>query len=234
MRSSNTNNVKESSAAFLHSVSFIKRALTVLILAPLSIWILSLGYPYGLALFLVLLIGLLLEWFWLLKKSKKSGIKKGVWGLCGTLYILGGVWGFYQFYSLEPLKALILLFVIWATDIGAYFVGSFLGGPKLWPSVSPKKTWSGSIGGTLAAACVVIIAGIFDHAFYSFSLLIFYVALSIVGQLGDLLESAVKRSFQVKDSGSLLPGHGGLLDRFDSTLAVGLALLLGQLSNFTP
>lgn len=231
MRSSNTNNVKESSVAFLHSATFVKRSLTFFILAPLGIWLLALGYPYSLGLFLLLLVGLLLEWLLLIWHLKRSWFQKALWGLGGILYIVGGVWGFYQLYAQSPLKALILLFVIWATDIGAYLIGNLIGGAKLWASVSPKKTWSGSIGGTIAAACVVLIAALFDDSFRSLSLIILYISLSIVGQLGDLLESAIKRFFQVKDTGALLPGHGGLLDRFDSTLAVGLALLVFQ--NYT-
>jgi phosphatidate cytidylyltransferase len=195
-------------------------------LAPLGIWVLTLGYPYSLGLFLLLLIGLLLEWFLLIGNAKRAWWQKGLWSLGGTLYIIGGVWGFYQFYAQSALKALILLFVIWATDIGAYLIGNLWGGPKLWPSVSPKKTWSGSIGGTGAAMGVILIAASFDASFRSLSFIILYIMLSIAGQLGDLLESAVKRFFQVKDTGELLPGHGGLLDRFDSTLAVGFVLLL--------
>ena len=154
-----------------------------------------------------------------------------MWGLGGTLYIIGGVWGFYQLYEQTTLKDLIILFVIWATDIGAYLIGNLIGGPKLWLSVSPKKTWSGSIGGTVAAACVVLIAALFDDSFRWLSLISLYISLSIVGQLGDLLESAIKRFFQIKDTGALLPGHGGLLDRFDSTLAVGLTMIVFQ--NYT-
>jgi phosphatidate cytidylyltransferase len=224
MRSININNVKESSAAFLLSASFLKRSITVLILAPLGLWMLYLGYPYSLGLFSLLFIGLLVEWSWLIWSSTLSRLKKIVSLVSGTFYISTGLWGFYHFYSQSPLKGMVLLLVIWGTDIGAYFVGQFLRGPKLWPQVSPQKTWSGSVGGFVVAACIVLTTSYIHESFRSLPLITLYIGLSIVGQIGDLLESAVKRSFQIKDTSKLLPGHGGLLDRFDSTLAVGIIL----------
>lgn len=113
------------------------------------------------------------------------------------------------------------LMVIWTTDSGAYFVGRKIGKRKLWPEISPNKTVEGFIGGILSA---VVFACIFQY-FYALSstyiiLIGVTVVASIVGQLGDLVESALKRHFAVKDSGKLLPGHGGILDRFDSLLFV--------------
>ena len=114
---------------------------------------------------------------------------------------------------------IFVLLVVWATDIGGYFAGRSIGGPKLWPSVSPNKTWAGAIGGFAAS---LLIAG----GFAAFSLgralplLGLGALLSVTGQLGDLFESAVKRHFGVKDSSHLIPGHGGLMDRLDSLVAV--------------
>ena len=127
--------------------------------------------------------------------------------------------------------AIIFLFaIVWSTDVFAYFVGRALGGPKLMPAVSPKKTWSGAAGGTLGAVVagliVVTVAGL------QATLAVAAVALmlSIVSQLGDLLESAVKRRFNAKDASQLLPGHGGLMDRLDGFLTAALAAaLLGLL-----
>ncbi len=114
---------------------------------------------------------------------------------------------------------LLLIFVVWATDIGAYVVGRWLGGPKLAPRVSPGKTWSGAAGGLLAA--VVVGLAIAPRA------AMVAAALSVVAQAGDLLESGIKRQFGVKDSGRLIPGHGGLLDRLDGVLTASvLAALL--------
>ena len=124
---------------------------------------------------------------------------------------------------------ILVLLVVWVTDIGGYFAGRGIGGPKLWPRVSPKKTWAGAVGGF--AASLVIAAG-----FAAFGLgktgpmLLLGAVLSVVSQLGDLFESAVKRRFGVKDSSNIIPGHGGLLDRLDGFVAaVVLAAVFGFL-----
>jgi phosphatidate cytidylyltransferase len=124
---------------------------------------------------------------------------------------------------------ILVLLVVWATDIGGYFAGRGIGGPKLWPQVSPKKTWAGAIGGF--AASLVVAAG-----FAAFGLgktgpmLLMGAVLSMASQLGDLFESAVKRRFGVKDSSHIIPGHGGLLDRLDGFVAaIVLAAIFGLL-----
>lgn len=113
------------------------------------------------------------------------------------------------------------LFVIWATDIGAYFLGRAFGRRKLWPEISPNKTVEGAIGGVV---CAVVIAAVYEWTVGPFGSLGAAVGiallLSMFGQLGDLVESAFKRHYGVKDSGAILPGHGGILDRFDSLLFV--------------
>ncbi|ADZ70523.1 phosphatidate cytidylyltransferase [Polymorphum gilvum] len=127
---------------------------------------------------------------------------------------------------------LYLIAVVWTTDIAAYFVGRSVGGPRLWPRVSPKKTWAGAIGGlVLGAGAGAGLALVFGRAdiLHWLALAVF---LSAVSQGGDLLESAVKRRFGVKDSGALIPGHGGLMDRVDGLVAAAIAaavlgLLLG-------
>ncbi|UAK25345.1 phosphatidate cytidylyltransferase [Sphingomonas nostoxanthinifaciens] len=114
--------------------------------------------------------------------------------------------------------ALWTLVIVWATDIGAYFAGRAIGGAKLAPSISPNKTWSGLIGGMAAAAIVggLVAAG----GRLPFATLWLGAPLAIVAQAGDLLESWLKRRAGVKDSGRLLPGHGGVLDRIDGALPV--------------
>lgn len=120
---------------------------------------------------------------------------------------------------------LYALFVVWSTDIGAYQIGKMYGKNKLAPSISPNKTIEGSIGGIVCAVIVSIIYFLlyptnefFQHGFLT--MVVLTILFSIVGQLGDLVESAYKRHYGVKDSGNILPGHGGILDRFDSLLFV--------------
>ena len=130
----------------------------------------------------------------------------------------------------EGLSALILvLLVVWVTDIGGYFAGRGIGGPKLWPRVSPNKTWAGAIGGF--AASLIVAAGFAALGFgKAWPMLLIGAALSIASQLGDLFESAVKRHFGVKDSSHIIPGHGGLMDRLDGFVAaIVLAAFFGLL-----
>jgi len=119
------------------------------------------------------------------------------------------------------LIAILWLFaVVWGVDIAAYFAGRVIGGPKLWPSVSPGKTWSGAIVGALAGASLGLLlapwANRADRLFW------LGLAAAAVAQLGDLFESALKRRFHVKDSSALIPGHGGLMDRLDGFLAASV------------
>lgn len=142
-----------------------------------------------------------------------------------SLYI--GV-GFMNFVNARQAGLIVLLYglcIVWATDIGAYLVGRRFGKHKLWPEVSPNKTIEGAVGGIL---CAVVVAVLFlflvpTQTAFSYNLIVMIllaVVLSIVGQLGDLVESSIKRHYNVKDSGTILPGHGGILDRFDSLLFV--------------
>lgn len=114
---------------------------------------------------------------------------------------------------------LFLLVCVWASDIGAYFVGRSVGGPKIFPSISPNKTWSGSLGGVaIAGLCAAAFKPAFGLNGSYFGLVVVAVGLSAVSQAGDAFESALKRKFQIKDSGNIIPGHGGVLDRLDALL----------------
>ena len=126
-----------------------------------------------------------------------------------------------------------LIAVVIATDIGGYFAGRLIGGPKFWPQISPKKTWSGTSAGWVMAALVSV--PFVQHEGAGWELLGIAVAVSMASQLGDIAESAVKRRSGVKDSSGLLPGHGGLFDRFDSMLGASVFLLLAkQIADFPP
>jgi phosphatidate cytidylyltransferase len=118
-------------------------------------------------------------------------------------------------------QVLFLFLVVWASDIGAYLAGRWLGGPKLAPAISPNKTWSGSAGGLISVMVVGLLAAYAMEGALSSPGLVLLVSagLGVVSQGGDLFESWIKRRFDVKDSSALIPGHGGLLDRLDGVLA---------------
>lgn len=132
--------------------------------------------------------------------------------------------GFYYFIETREAGLIWIfysLFTIWATDSGAYFIGRAIGKRKLWPEISPNKTIEGSLGGVVCALIVALLFSLFTEIEASLlQLSIITIVLSVFGQIGDLVESALKRHYEVKDSGTILPGHGGILDRFDSLLFV--------------
>lgn len=126
------------------------------------------------------------------------------------------------------LVAMLFLFgVVWATDIGGYVVGRIVGGPKVWPAVSPKKTWSGATGGIATAVVVGCVVAHFSGIPIG-GVILLAAVLSIVAQGGDFFESAIKRRFGVKDAGNIIPGHGGVMDRLDGFMVAALvAALIG-------
>lgn len=118
-------------------------------------------------------------------------------------------------------------------DVAGYFAGRALGGPKFWPRVSPKKTWSGTVAGWVGAAVVGLVFAALTEA--GTGLAGISVAVAMASQIGDIAESAIKRRAGVKDSSSLIPGHGGLLDRFDGMLGAAVFLVVaGQIIGFPP
>lgn len=145
-----------------------------------------------------------------------------LWIGLGTLYIGAACLSFLWLRNVpEEGRNLVfwLLAVVWATDIGAYFAGRGIGGPKLAPKISPNKTWAGLIGGALSAGLVgVLAAGFLGRE--AMLLVVGGMLLAVIAQGGDLLESWCKRRFGVKDSSHIIPGHGGILDRVDGLLAV--------------
>lgn len=141
--------------------------------------------------------------------------------ILSTLYV--GI-GFYYFIETREAGLVFVIFallIVWTTDSGAYFIGRRFGKNKLWPEISPNKTVEGFIGGIVVAVIAAVIMQLIVPFTISWALLIVIVIISsIFGQMGDLVESAIKRHYDVKDSGTILPGHGGILDRFDSLLFV--------------
>jgi len=151
------------------------------------------------------------------------------WGVAGGAYIGAAGIGFLYLRALEPhgfATALWIFLVVAAADVGGYFAGRLIGGPKLWPRVSPKKTWAGTAGGVVLA---VGLGGLFSWATtgtYFLQVCAVSAGAAVLSQGGDLAGSALKRHFGVKDSGRLLPGHGGALDRFDGLVAAVLVVAL--------
>jgi phosphatidate cytidylyltransferase len=131
----------------------------------------------------------------------------------------------------EGLHAVLLvLAVVWGTDTGAFFAGRGIGGAKLAPRVSPNKTWAGAIGGLVLGVAAGMVVAVLAGVPVSAPLAAIAILLSIVSQAGDLFESWVKRTFGAKDSGTLIPGHGGLMDRVDGlAVASGVAAIIGWL-----
>lgn len=147
---------------------------------------------------------------------------------CTTLFVVRTRYGFDW--------VMWLVLVVVASDVGGYFVGKLVGGWKLIPAISPQKTWSGTLGGWALAAAVGAIA--IRMGMSDLSLILISILIAIAAQIGDLFESVMKRRAGIKDSSNLIPGHGGLLDRFDglmgASVAFGLVLALGNPSFLGP
>ncbi len=142
-----------------------------------------------------------------------------------SLGILLAGWGLLHFRADYGFTWLLwLMSVVVITDVFGYFAGRTIGGPKFWPSISPKKTWSGTTAGWIGAGIVGFIFTLFTDA--GLTIVVISMVLSLASQMGDIAESALKRRMGVKDSSTLIPGHGGLFDRFDALLGASLFMLL--------
>lgn len=163
-------------------------------------------------------------------------INKTRWWLVGgiaysgmTAISLSAIRGFDDFGFL----AMIFVFaVVWATDIMAYFVGRAIGGPKLAPRISPGKTWSGAVGGTFFGVLAGMAVFLSHFSQMDPRIPILAIVLSVSGQIGDLFESYIKRRFDAKDSGRIIPGHGGVMDRVDGLVFACFASLLVVIAQF--
>ncbi len=213
---------------FRKSSTLLPRTLSALVLIPFCLYVIYVGPPYVLILGGVTAIGLFIEWMRLLVKCTLPPFSKGIYALVGTLYLsVTVVWFLHTMALLEGWRLIFwLLFWVWSTDIAAFAGGRLFKGPKLARSISPNKTWSGFIAGMTVGVAVG-----YETSFWVFPGVFSFwgiVLLVLIAQLGDLIESQAKRWSHVKDSSTLIPGHGGLLDRLDSLLAVSFALALWE------
>ena len=212
------------------------RAASASILAPIGLGCIWLGgTPFALLIGAAAL-GLVIEWLMLCRLPAVRPVA-GPRLAAGLAYVALAAASL-LYLRADPIagrsNVLLLVLVIWAADIGAYLVGRMVGGPRLAPSISPGKTWSGAVGGLAAAVAVGLVATLFlSDAGVGWRAALVSAGIGIVAQFGDLLESLVKRRFGVKDSSHIIPGHGGLFDRLDGVLSAApaaavLALALGR------
>ena len=147
--------------------------------------------------------------------------KEPVFFAIATAVMCFAAYGLYAARAESLALAFWVICVVIATDVAGYFAGRILGGPKFWPAVSPKKTWSGTTGGWVAAAIVSVL--FLSPLGGGLGLILSGVFLAFASQMGDVVESALKRRAGVKDASDILPGHGGVLDRFDGMLGAAFA-----------
>ena len=210
------------------------RAASAVVMVVIAGGVLWLGGWFWTAFVAVVAAGVLFEWRRLTARFAHGPLGLTLWNLGGIVYIgfAAAMLLFLRSEFFELGTILSILAAVVATDIGAYFAGRSIGGPKIAPAISPSKTWAGLGGGVLAAAAVLYAirdAGLVAEALGGGALI------AVTAQAGDFFESWMKRRAGVKDSGALLPGHGGLFDRVDGLLAVlfvggvltGLAGILG-------
>jgi phosphatidate cytidylyltransferase len=201
------------------------------VMAPATIFIAWLGgWPFVLFWTLAACV-VLWEWTMLVRGASPplTQTQFAAWMLAGLVYagiLLLGPIALRRDAEFGFAAILFLFAVVWITDIAAYFTGRALGGPKLWPAVSPKKTWSGALGGMVGAVAAGLLVLKLMGLGVAPMLMIVAAALSAISQGGDLLESSIKRHFGAKDASHLIPGHGGLMDRLDGFLTAVLAAVM--------
>jgi len=205
--------------------NLVLRILSAAVLAPVAICVAYLGGSSFAVFWAIAAIAVLWEWTKLVTGPGWTVAGVGYAGvmLAAPIILRSDA-------QLGFLAMLLLFAIVWTTDIFGYFAGRAFGGPKLMPAVSPKKTWSGAIAGALGAMIVAVLLANQFGSFNRVAIASLALLLSVMSQLGDLLESWVKRQFGAKDASHLIPGHGGVMDRLDGFWAAALvACLIGLL-----
>lgn len=212
------------------------RSISSVVLVPLVLLVVYRGGSvFGAVVAVVVLVGAV-EWVRLVKAFERGGLRKLFWLVLGLPYVGGS--GLALIYLRvvpdEGMKlTFYLLMTVWATDIGAFLAGRLIGGPRLCPKISPKKTWAGLIGGMALSALIGYGAGQVLGATQPWFAAKLALALAVVAQMGDLFESWVKRRAGAKDSGTLIPGHGGVLDRIDGLMFAAVFLAACQIGGLS-
>lgn len=214
---------------FLNNKNFKQRCLSSVVMIPVVLGATAYGGWVYVAMVVAVSLWGLAEWMLMVRQAPHRPISRLIMAVIGLPYMGGFCWAMLQ---LQRVELFYLFVVVWVTDIGAYISGRMIGGAKLWPAVSPNKTWAGLVGGMLLAGVGGYLYAVLIpfHAWQEAAIagLLFAVIFGGVSQMGDLFESWVKRWCRVKDSGVLIPGHGGILDRIDGLIfaAILMAALL--------
>jgi len=200
--------------------NFRQRVISSIILLPFAVY--AIFFSKNLFIFIAVAASIIMtiEWLDMVKKTNDEKI----WRIIGFFYISIPIYCVIRLRLLDSDILFWMFAIIWVTDIFAYFAGKMIGGKKLAPSISPGKTWAGLYGGIIASAIIGFISSFMFTGSALFFILV-SIFLSLIEQSSDLLESKFKRIFGVKDSGNIIPGHGGLLDRLDGMMLTAPALL---------
>ena len=202
-----------------------KHALSLALLSGAALFVAS-YVPYAMMV-LPLLIAPSFVGYSLLKPDANSATGRGIFMSYTAVILIAG----FSLIALRDDFGIVwmawLLLVVIVTDVAGYFAGRIFGGPKFWPRISPKKTWSGTIAGWIGAGIVGALFALYFGG--GTAVVVVSIAAALASQLGDIAESAIKRHVGVKDSSNLIPGHGGLLDRFDGMLGAALLLVIVEL-----
>lgn len=202
-----------------------QRVISSIVLIPLALYAIFYGKNLFVLLLIAIAILMTIEWLDMIRGQAEE--KK--WRIIGFFYILIPLYAVYRLRMINTDVLFWMFAIIWVTDIFAFFAGRILRGPKLAPTISPNKTWSGLWGGVAASAVIGFISSFMFVGGIAF-FVIASIFLSLVEQASDLLESKFKRIFGVKDSGNIIPGHGGILDRLDGImLSAPFVLLLTKI-----
>ncbi len=208
---------------------WVKVAVLISLLAVMgTASLVSIAYAATLGLLLVLAV------FLVAVRDNNGHPERAGWVACGLPYLAGS--GVAMLYLRQTPErgmelAFYLLAAVWGTDIGAYIAGRLIGGPKLAPDISPNKTWAGLLGAMVSAALAGYVVSLFFGGKHALEQAGLGLIMAVVAQLGDLFESYIKRRSGVKESGGLIPGHGGILDRIDGLVFAAIFLMLYEIAN---